>query len=78
MVESPHAIAARHAACDAAEYAFWNADGDVMGCDKGETDTYVAITDDLVPSLVSSEDETACEDGIGDGEGATASTDNKS
>eukprot|EP00873_Tetraselmis_striata_P018282 jgi/Tetstr1/438546/TSEL_027097.t1 len=72
MVESPLAVAEHDVARDVAEDAFWD-DDDAVGFDKGETDADVAITD-ASPALISPEAEAACEDGIGDGEGATEPT----
>eukprot|EP00873_Tetraselmis_striata_P012542 jgi/Tetstr1/432806/TSEL_022158.t1 len=70
MVESPPAVAAGDVARDAVENAFWD-DNDDVG--EGETDADDAIAD-ASPALISPEVESACEDGIGDGEGAAAPT----
>eukprot|EP00873_Tetraselmis_striata_P042340 jgi/Tetstr1/462604/TSEL_007590.t2 len=70
MVESPHAVAAGDVARDVVENAFWD-DNDDVG--EGETDADDAIAD-ASPALISPEVESACEDGIGDGEGAVAPT----
>eukprot|EP00873_Tetraselmis_striata_P018411 jgi/Tetstr1/438675/TSEL_027225.t1 len=70
MVESPPAVAAGDVARDAVENAFWD-DNDDVG--EGETDADDAIAD-ASPALISPEVESACEGGIGDGEGAAAPT----
>eukprot|EP00873_Tetraselmis_striata_P020997 jgi/Tetstr1/441261/TSEL_029512.t1 len=70
MVESPLAVAAGDVARDAVENAFWD-DNDDVG--EGETDADDAIADPS-PALISPEVKSACEDGIGDGEGAAAPT----